>query len=72
MMEDPKPDVLMCTSCKTIFIECEMCWCILNSKYSNHDCPVWIGDEGIENEQTVFPCEESGWRKCRLMHIGTA
>jgi hypothetical protein len=74
MEDNDRPDILMCIHCKTFFIECEQCWCILNSKYDNHNCPVFVEDEGLGNDPTVFPCEESGilGKKCRLICLGPA
>lgn len=47
----------ICHECKTIFVQCDECYCILNSLLDNHDCPaVEHVDEGIEAEAPYFPC----------------
>ena len=50
-------DKFICHKCKTVFIQCEECYCILNNALDNHDCPgIEHVDEGIEDEPAYFPC----------------
>ena len=50
-------DKFICHKCKTVFVQCEECYCILNNALDNHDCPaIEQVDEGIEAEPPYFPC----------------
>ena len=61
-------DKFLCMRCKTEFVECDRCACMLNSALDMHDCvDLEDYDEGFTAEAPYFPCEEKNGGKCYLI-----